>query len=156
MERHGRRSPGAGFSLLEVVLVVAIVAVLAAIAAPHYGRAAARYRADVAARRIIADLEYARITARTAGASRTVTFSPGANEYTITGLAGMDGRTAYRVALGDAPYDAEILKVDLGGDAAVVFDGYGAADSGGTVLVRVGEATRTLVLDADSGKATLP
>ena len=69
MNGHRRNaSASGGFSLLEVVLVVAIIAVLAAIAAPRYGRAAGRYRADVAARRIVADLEYARLSARTAGA----------------------------------------------------------------------------------------
>ena len=155
MRRDRPGTSRAGFSLMEVVLVVAIIAVLAAIAAPHYGRATARYRADVAARRIVADLDYARISARTAGVSRTVTFSVGSNEYSISDLAGLDGRATYRVTLSDGPYHAEILKADFGGDATLVFNGYGVADSAGSVQVRVGETTKTVAFDAGSGKATL-
>jgi prepilin-type N-terminal cleavage/methylation domain-containing protein len=145
-----------GFSLLELVLVVAIFAILAAIAAPRYGRAAARYRAEVAARRIAADVALARKSARSAGAERTVTFSVDCDEYSIAGLAGLrDSSTDYRVDLTAGPYEARILVADFGGDAKLVFDGYGTPDSGGHVRVQVGEAVRTVVFDANSCEATI-
>ena len=66
-----------GFTLLELVLVVAILGVVAAIAAPRYGNAIQNYRANAAAQRLRADLEYARARAKSTSSSRTVTVSPG-------------------------------------------------------------------------------
>jgi len=145
-----------GFSLLELALVMAVVAVLAAIAAPHYGRATARYRARVAAKRVAADLELAARAARTAGASRTVTFAAGIDTYSIAGIPAIDDPSAdYRVVLSDRPYRAKLLSADFGGDAKLVFNGYGMPDSGGTVKVQVGETVKTVLFDADAAKATI-
>src|SRR5690606_27031377 len=60
-----------GFSLLELVMVLTIIAILAAIATPRYANAMARYRADLAARRIAADLLLAQRLARTESRSRS-------------------------------------------------------------------------------------
>ena len=49
----------------------------------------------------------------------------------------------------------EILAPVLSGDAQVVFDGYGMPDSGGTVIVQWGSIQKTVVLDADTGKASV-
>jgi len=155
MRRAQAGTAQAGFSLLEVVLVVAILAVLAALAAPRYGRSVARYRADAAARRIVHDLAFARRAARTAGASRTVTFSLPEQAYTISNVASLDGSKSYRVVLGDRPYHTELLSVDFGGDTEVKFNGYGMADSGGTVRLRVGQTIKTVVFDANRGEASV-
>jgi prepilin-type N-terminal cleavage/methylation domain-containing protein len=75
-----------GFSLLEVLLVLAIVAIFAAVAASRYGRASGRYRADLAARCITADLNLARSWAKTRSQSRPVVFNLAGNgtQKTIT------------------------------------------------------------------------
>jgi prepilin-type N-terminal cleavage/methylation domain-containing protein len=151
----GRR---AAFSLLELVMVVAILAVAAAIAAPRYAQATARYRSRVAARRIAEDLGLASRSARTAGAARTVTFSCPGSAYTIAGLPDFRNPSAdYRMDLSAEPYDAVISSVGFAaGGPAVVFDGYGTANSDGTVTVQVGGATCTVTFSAVTGKATVP
>jgi type II secretory pathway pseudopilin PulG len=146
----------AAFSLLEAVLVVAVLGVLAAIAAPRYGQAIARYRVESAARRIVADLDLARRSARTTGVRRTVRFSVPDSGYTIAGLRGLKGTSPdYHVPLADPPYEARIVSVDFGGDAELVFDGFGQADSDGEITVQTGDTRRTVAFQAGSGKAAV-
>jgi prepilin-type N-terminal cleavage/methylation domain-containing protein len=154
--RPARRQ--AAFSLLELVMVVAILVVAAAIAAPRYAQATARYQARVAARRIAEDLALAARSARTAGAARTVTFSAPGSVYTIAGLPDLrNPATDYRVDLSVDPYRAKVSSASFAaGGPVVVFDGYGTADSDGTIAVQVGTAACTVVFSAVTGKATVP
>lgn len=145
-----------GFNLLELVMVIAIMGIVAAVAAPRYAQATARYRINVAARRISQDLALASRQARNAGASRTVTFTAAGTQYTISDLAGLvRASQSYRVDLLAEPYCSRIDSVDFGGDRVVVFNGYGVADSGGQIVLKSGALTRTITFDAASGKATV-
>lgn len=143
-----------GFSLIEAMLVLTIIATVAAIAAPRYSSSISRYRAETAAQRVAADLAFARMRAMTSGAQKTTVFDTGADQYQILGQADLnDSSKDYVVKLFDKPYRSELVSADFGGDATVVFDGYGIPDSGGQVVVRAGHFEKTIVLDADSGKA---
>ncbi|MFB0524350.1 MAG: GspH/FimT family pseudopilin [Phycisphaerae bacterium] len=152
-----RRSKcGDGFSLLELVLVLAIIATLAAIAAPRYQTALARYRADLAARRIVADLALAQSNAKAASSSRNVVFSISANNYQMPDLPPLDGTSgSYIIELSEKPYEANLISADFGGDQEVIFNGWGIPDSGGTVVLTVGPEQRTVTVDAESGKAQI-
>ena len=143
-----------GFSLFELVIVLVIVGTLAGMAAPRYANSISRYRADLAAQRVVADLHLARRHAMISGADETVTFTPASEQYQIVGLQSMDRSTEdYVVELSASPYHAEIVSASFGGDATVVFDAYGAPDSGEQIVVRAGHFEMTIVLDANSGKA---
>lgn len=143
-----------GFSLLELLLVLAIMATVAAIAAPRYQGALARYRADLAAYRIVADLTQARTSAKAASAPRTVAFSVAGNTYQIPELSSLDGNSGhYNVALSERPYDAGLVSVNFGGDAQIIFNGWGVPDSGGTVILAVGTEQRTVAVDTETGRA---
>ncbi len=41
----------------------------------------------------------------------------------------------------------------MGGDVQLIFDGYGVPDSGGLITVQVGDATRTVAINPDTGSA---
>ena len=143
-----------GFSLFELVIVMVIVAIMAAIATPRYGQAIARYRTAAAARKVAADLTLARKRARVSSTSQVVNFDVANNGYQLPGVADMKTSASdYSVILSSAPYHARIVSADFDGDGDVTFDGYGVPDSGGTVVVAVGNYSKTIVLDADSGKA---
>ena len=143
----------AGFSLAETTIVLAIVAIFSAMAAPRYASSMARYRADLAARRIAADLVLARSEARMSGASRTVVFNPTARTYQLVGVTALNNSAGdYAVDLADDAYRASSLTADFNGQAQVTFDAYGAASDGGAVAIVVGELQRTITLDGPTGK----
>lgn len=145
-----------GFTLIELMTVLVIIVIFAAIAAPRYGASLARYRADAAARRIAADLTYARSAARSASAPRTVTFNIPSNRYGIAGVVAAGRRAGpYDISLREEPYNASIASADFGGDTAVTFSGYGVPDSGGSVVVISGIVSKTVTLSDATGGVTI-
>ena len=145
-----------GFSLFELVIVMVIVAIMAAVAVPRYGKASQRYRTEMAARKVIADLNYARRRASISSTAQSIDFDASNAQYEISGVKDLrTGSNDYTVILSESPYNAKIVSVEFNGDGEVIFDGYGVPDSGGTIVVGVGDYTRTVVLNADSGKAEI-
>lgn len=144
------------FSLAEMLTVVVIIGVMAAVAAPRIGFAMEDHRASVAAVRIAAALDLARNQARNTSASQTVQFSVTDDKYTLTGMADMDHPAATQtVNLADPPYEIIVTAADFGGDADIVFDGYGVPDSGGSVTIQSGSSVRVISVNADSGRVTI-
>ena len=152
-----RRGPRAAraFSVVELVLVVAITAMVTAIAAPRYANSIARYRADSAARRVAADLALAQGNASTAGRVQPVVFV--SRSYQLPGMAHLDGKSYgdYTVDLGSDPYSVTRVAAEFGGDATVKFDIYGSPDTGGSVVIEVGDVRRVVTLSPDSGRVTI-
>ena len=138
------------------ILPVATGAVLGAIAAPRYANAVANHRSAAAAHRIVADLELARRKARASRQSQSVIFDLAGDRVQIPGVGNLNDSSAnYVTQLANDPYRAAFVSADLGGDAEVIFDGYGVPDSGGTIVVEHNGVQRTVVLNADSGKAVV-
>lgn len=145
-----------GFTLVEVLLVVAIVAIFAALAAPRYGRASARHRADLAARRVAADLRLAQSCAKAASESRTVSFSVATKQYQLLNVAAPNGAAGnYTVVLSSEPYRANLVSASFNSSTQVVFSGWGLPDNGGTVVVSAGSEQRTVVVDASTGRVSI-
>jgi len=143
-----------GFSMIELVIVLAIIATLAAIAMPRYTASLSNYRADAAARRIVADFTYARTRAIAGSTGQAVVFTPSNHSYQLTGATSADKpSSAFVVSLAADPYKAVIDHIDFGGTGATTFtfNGYGYPDKGGFVVVRVGSATRRVVLSRAQG-----
>jgi type II secretory pathway pseudopilin PulG len=148
------RKQGGGYSLLEIVLVLAIIVTLSAIAVPRYGASLTRYRADLAARRIVADIAQAQLSAKAACASSSIVFSVGDNKYEIPNLTSLDGASgSYVVKLSVRPYAAKLITADFGGDNQLAFNGWGLPDSGGTVTLTVGSEQRTVSVNGETGRA---
>ncbi len=144
----------AGFTLLDLMMAMAVIAIVAAIATPRYANALTRYRAEAAARRVVADLALARQTAKSTSSSRTVEFDDSDDSYTIPNVRELDtAGTMYRVQLQDPPYQAQIAFVDFGGDAKLTFDGFGIPDSGGFIIIQAGDYQYTVVVDPETGAA---
>ncbi len=142
------------FTLIDLIMAMAIIAIVAAIATPRYANALTRYRAEAAARRVAADFELARQTAKSTSSSRTVQFDAADDSYVIPNVRELDtAGTTYRVQLQDPPYQAQIVFVNLGGDWEITFDGFGIPDTGGSVIVQAGDYQYTVVVDPETGAA---
>ncbi|MFC1635705.1 GspH/FimT family pseudopilin [Planctomycetota bacterium] len=145
-----------GFSLLELLLVLAIMATLTSMAIPRYQGSLARYRADLAARRIVHDLELAQATAKAKGAALTVRIRQAEDDVTLLDTAGLDPHeSTYCTKFFESPYQADITTSTFGSDNDIIFDGWGLPDSGGTAILTVGSETRTITVDANTGEATI-
>mgnify|MGYP001594843253 CR=1 FL=1 len=144
--------PGRAFTLVELLCVMIILALMAGMAVPRYASFLAVERAEAAVRRITADLALAQRRSAFTSTSRTVTFDVAANAYQ---LVGMDDPShpgkPYVVYLGEEPYGATLVSADLGGDANLTFTGYGDPDSGGTIVIKVGDRTKTITIDPQAG-----
>jgi prepilin-type N-terminal cleavage/methylation domain-containing protein len=145
-----------GFSLIELIMVVCILAIMSAVAVPRFAQGRVRFRADAAALRVAGDLKLARQRARQVSASQTVSFDVAVGTYSLTGLADLDHPAAtYAVRLREPPYEVEMVSVDFGGDAQLIFDGWGVPDSGGTLVLRGADCAKTITVAAGTGQVTI-
>ena len=143
-----------GFSMVELVCVVVIIAILSAIAVPRFCNSLARQRVEAVARRIVVDLALAQRHASSANVTQTVQFDVEANDYSLIGMPHPDHPGAdFDIHVHEEPSGATLVSVDFGGDQELVFDIYGVPDSGGSVVILVGNQLRTITVDPDTGKA---
>lgn len=140
-----------GFTLIELIMVLAIVGVIAMIAAPRYSSSLWNYRADAAAQRLVADLQLARDTARLTSRSGTISFIAAfVGQYTILNVAPLDtGSGTYVVNLSREPYRAIMDSVTIsGGGLALIFDGFGLPRDTAVITIRCGPMRRVVRVDA--------
>lgn len=131
-----------GFSLIELVVVMAILGVVAAVAVPTLSGAAAGQRAEMAAMRVSSDLSLVEDMALSGSRSYTLTFDSNALSYAIK------GDSASVVSLSREPYGLTGLEVAFGdaGTNEVTVDGYGAWSDAGLVKLTSGKSTAYLVV----------
>ncbi len=155
-----RRVPGAGVSLIEIVIVVLVLGIFAAAAAPKFADALSAHRVDMAAHRLASDLRAAQARAKALSATQSVTFvlPPSGNQYEIVGMKNPDRPAeSYVVRLSEAPYLATLVSVSLEGstNTALQFNGFGLPGCAATVVLRSGARTRTVRVERDAGTVSI-
>jgi prepilin-type N-terminal cleavage/methylation domain-containing protein len=140
--------PRPGYTLIELVIVIAIIGTLAAIAVPKFASASTRYRVECGAARLARDLEKMR--------EQAITRSLGYE------LILDDADMVYR--FGPVGFPSELQSVDLGGEpyrvrievispvaGELVFDGFGNASHNAEIEVTAGQWTAGVLVRAEGG-----
>lgn len=160
---HRKRS---GFTAVEIVVVVLVIGVFAAVAVPRYAGSLAHARLEAAAQRIAADLARLQRLARTTGDTVTIEFAMDENvsEYAVAsdwqpGDLDSPRNAAEPIEVVDLtvyPYEVTIASADFNNDPILKYNGYGVPDSGGTIVLRVGQSTKTILVDPQTGLPSIP
>lgn len=150
MRRHGIVK---AYTIVELVMVIAIIGIVAGLAMPRFSSAVNSNRADVAARRVAADLAMLRLAARASSTSTTVTFSTTDNTYAMTGVSRTTGATQ-TVSLSSFPYYCKV-SLASGTTASLTYNQYGVPTANLTVYLDCGKFRRTVTVDTTSGTPTL-
>ena len=143
------------FTVVELVIVVLVISIMAAVAAPAFLDSLLFHRVESAARRVKADLELARHTARLSSAAQTVDFTD--SDYTLsTAIKAFDNPNAqYVVNLKEPPFELSSVTANFAGSLSITFDGYGTPSSGGTVVLGTRNHQCVVTLDATSGEVAI-
>ena len=128
--RRRTKSPAAGFTMIELVVVLAVLAIVASGAAIIGPRIAAALRLEAGIHQLAADLHDARIVAVAAQARTRLAFVRGRTSYRIERA---DDADAFHLTLArPLPEGVAVADVNSGGD--LVFSARGNAENGTVVL----------------------
>ncbi len=148
------------FTLVELLVVVVILSIAAAMVVP-YAIGTSEMSCQAAARRLMADLEYAQSQAIVTQTPVTVTFDGSANSYTI---ANQSGTLIHPITKKDYVVDFDIEEtfkgvtisfVSFDSGTAVSFDALGAPSFGGTVDLAAGSWTYRVMVAAVTGRISV-
>lgn len=142
-----------GISMLELVIVTMVMGIMAAVAAPRFAESVQYHRLEMAAKRVVADLESARSLAYTTGSSPTVRFYVEKSVYQLEGMPDPDRPTQlnYTVDLSDAPYYCSFKNVSF---TVLTYNGHGLPNTGGEIVIESGGLQRTVNVNATTGRAS--
>lgn len=151
-----------GVTLIDLVITILILGILAAAALPRFSSAVDRLRAEAVARRIAADLNYARRIAIHSNQRVTIQFVSSPAGYQTTGVVHPDHPSqSYSVGLTDVDGGVTLQSVDFDGSMSLSFNSYGrplvasAALLVGTIQVSCGGHVCTVSVDPATGEATV-
>lgn len=157
MSRFGRQQRRrAGLTLLELVICLFVMAIIAAVGTPRLIASLEANRTRSAARRVAADLEYARQRAVTTSSEQVVRFTTATSSYVIVGMADPNhpART-YTVTLTDSPYACTFTTSGLNSSGEIRFGIHGIPDRAANIVISSGSGQRTVAVELATGKVSI-
>lgn len=152
--------PRSALSLVDLTITVLVIGILAGVAMPRFATSVSRIKAEAVARRIAADLNYARRYAILTSRSVTITFTLVPAGYGMTGVPHPDRPAeAYNVLLADVDPNVTLTAASFNGGLVLSYNAYGrplvgaASLTTGTVSVSSGGQTFGVVIDPSTAEA---
>lgn len=154
MIRSGERA----FTLIEVMILIVIGIILASVALPA-AHTLDDQRVAAVARILASDVEFAQARAMATGQAHRVLFQPLSNRYQVESPPG----TLLDEPLAKIPWVRSIsasqgvtlVSANFNGGAALVFDGAGRPQAGGTVIFQRTQFQAVLTVEAVTGRVSL-
>lgn len=148
----------AGYSIVELLVVVLILGIISINVAPRFVATLGRHRVSSAARRIKLDIEQVRLRAQTTATFQSIVFAPSLNAYFLPNVTPIDPKqSVYRVNLsqsvGNGPAFVSV-ELPIPNDTELQFNASGVPDSAGQIALRAGDYQQS-VLVADTGHVEL-
>lgn len=141
-----RGRPAGGFSLIELVVVIALVAIVTAISVPQFQRYSTNADLKTAARTISADLFNARQASIEENLSvYRMTFNTGANSYALSRTD--TGATLWTKSVASFGNSIALSSVSFSGGSVVSFQGRGTMSAGNLTLTNRLGSTATLTVN---------
>jgi prepilin-type N-terminal cleavage/methylation domain-containing protein len=142
-----------GFSLAELVVVMAIIATLAAVTVPRFASAGSSYKARGAAERIADSIRDAASTARARSSTVRVRLSPAGDSFNAAVLSPLEYIALYSTT--ERPFGADATEARFADSSGrLEIDGFGNFSTSAIFALRVGDETRTVMVDAGAGTVT--
>lgn len=173
----------AGFTLLELLIVVVVLGIVASVALPLMASAVTEARLNAAASEIVTAIEFAQLTALTTRRTCRVTIDAAADTLLVeqivhdASLLGIETQLAeatveavsmVRVPHPMLPFEdyevdftdpnrfsgVDLVSATFGGANFIEFQALGMPSSGGSVTLTAGDFQTVLTVDGLSGKVT--
>ena len=136
----------AGFTLIELVIVLAIIAIMASVATLTFNQATAKVQLQTAADRLITDLRLVRDQARRDQKPYTLQIHPASRTYQAIGVRDTDNTQDISVNLADFQFQVSTLLSQLNNGNSITFDDKGKPSSAGNILLSRGTSEITITI----------
>ena len=156
-----RKEPQTGYTLFEILLVVAIIGLLAMVVIPSFTSHEDEQKLTMATAELVNGLRYARSEAMRTGTSIRVAIDNDNDRFLVADVSGTTEQTLYH-PVNKKPYDIDYpvlencsgVDIDGSGKMNIDFTAQGLTDADRTITLTYGSSSTTIVVESSTGRIT--